>query len=317
MASDRHGIFRTKKPGRGSRFLLALILLMLTGAGAYGWIRGFLPLSWIPEEADPEAAGTPMSPAAADTAGPPRAPEENRPFVAKPPLPLDAQTEQHLASFRKEAQKLAEAFPQGFILKGSGNKKRAALSFDDGPDAVYTPRILSLLQQYGVKATFFLKGERVQEHPEITKKILSQGHEIGNHAWSHPRFQELSLAEAEAEIRRTEDIIQGVTGIRPRLIRPPYGIMTGKQIACFMEKGYRIIDWSIDSMDWYSQDEELIFTAVTEVLHNDAIILMHAAEGKEGREGTIQALERLLLHFQEKGIEPVTVSQLLEDEKMD
>lgn len=93
--------------------------------------------------------------------------------------------------------------------------------------------------------------------------------------------------------------------------------MTREQIPYFLEKGYRITDWSIDSMDWYTQDEELIFTAVTEVFHNDAIILMHSAEGKEGREGTIKALERLILHFQEKGVELVTVSQLLGDAGMD
>jgi len=317
MVSKRHGLLSRKKSRRGSRFLLALIWLILTGVGAYGWIRGFFLLSWIPKRADPGAAGKPMSLAAPDSSTPVQAPEEQHSIIAEPPIPLDPQTEQHLASFRKEAQELAKTFPKGFILKGPGNKKRAALTFDDGPDAVYTPRILALLQQYGVKATFFLKGERVQQHPEIAKKILSQGHEIGNHAWSHPRFQKLSLPEAQMEIQRTEDIIQQTTGIRPRLIRPPYGIMTRKQIAYFLEKSYWIIDWSIDSMDWYTQDTELIFTAVTKAFHNDAIILLHSAEGKEGRESTIKAVERLILHFQEKGIEPVTVSQLLEDLKMD
>lgn len=317
MVSGRYGMLGIKKTRGGGRFLLSLILLMLTGAGAYSWIRGFLPLSWIPERADPGAAGKHLSLAAPDSPTPAQALEENRPIIAEPPLPLDAQMEQHLASFRKEAQKLAEEFPQGFFLKGPGDKKRAALTFDDGPDAVYTPRILSLLQQYGVKATFYLKGERVHQHPMTTKKILSQGHEIGNHAWSHPRFQELSLPEVRMEIQRTEDIIQQTTGMRPRLIRPPYGVMTREQIPYFLEKGYRITDWSIDSMDWYTQDEELIFTAVTEVFHNDAIILMHSAEGKEGREGTIKALERLILHFQEKGVELVTVSQLLGDAGMD
>src|SRR2546425_12660844 len=101
-----------------------------------------------------------------------------------------------------------------------------AMTFDDGPSASLTPKLLDLLAAHHIKATFFVIGENVAEHPEIVARAAREGHEIGNHSWSHPNFAKMSQENVRSQLQRTDDAIKNATGIRPMLLRPPYGPIT-------------------------------------------------------------------------------------------
>ena len=98
-----------------------------------------------------------------------------------------------------------------------------AMTFDDGPSAVLTPKLLDVLAARHIKATFFVLGENIAEHPEIVARAAREGHEIGNHSWSHPNFAKMSLESIRSQLQRTDDAIKNATGNRPTLFRPPYG----------------------------------------------------------------------------------------------
>ncbi len=104
-----------------------------------------------------------------------------------------------------------------------------AMTFDDGPSAVLTPKLLDLLAARHIKVTFFVIGENVAEHPEIVARAAKEGHEIGNHSWSHPNFAKMSQENVRSQIQRTDDAIKNATGKRPTLLRPPYGSITQRE----------------------------------------------------------------------------------------
>src|SRR5205814_9687938 len=104
-----------------------------------------------------------------------------------------------------------------------------ALTFDDGPNEKLTPRLLDLLAQHRIHATFFVIGENVAQHPEILQRAAREGHEIGNHSWSHPNLAKMSDDGVRSQIKRTEEAISGAIGSRPILLRPPYGSLTTRQ----------------------------------------------------------------------------------------
>jgi peptidoglycan/xylan/chitin deacetylase (PgdA/CDA1 family) len=104
-----------------------------------------------------------------------------------------------------------------------------AMTFDDGPSATLTPKLLDLLAAHHIKATFFVIGENVAEHPEIVARAAREGHEIGNHSWSHPNFGKMSDQAVRSQLQRTDDAIKSATGVRPTLMRPPYGSITARE----------------------------------------------------------------------------------------
>src|ERR1700719_4679706 len=116
-----------------------------------------------------------------------------------------------------------------------------AMTFDDGPSATLTPKLLDLLAAHHIKATFFVIGENVAEHPEIVERAAREGHEIGNHSWSHPNFGKMSDDGIRRELQKTDDVILSATGAHPILLRPPYGSITSRQKKWInQEFGYKI-----------------------------------------------------------------------------
>src|ERR1700719_4529684 len=101
-----------------------------------------------------------------------------------------------------------------------------AMTFDDGPSSANTPRLLEILKQRNIKATFFLIGQNVAANPDIVRRILAEGHEVGNHSWTHPQLSKLSDDRVTAEITKTQDAIKDASGFTPTLLRPPYGAIT-------------------------------------------------------------------------------------------
>ena len=126
-----------------------------------------------------------------------------------------------------------------------------AMTFDDGPSATLTPKLLDILAAHHIKATFFVLGEMVAEHPEILARAAREGHEIASHSWSHPNFAKMSQEGIRSQLQRTDDVIKSATGKRPTLFRPPYGsITTRKKEWIHDEFGYDIILWDVDPLDW-------------------------------------------------------------------
>src|SRR5437899_11241226 len=122
-----------------------------------------------------------------------------------------------------------------------------AMTFDDGPSATLTPKLLDILAAHQIKVTFFVIGENVAEHHEIVARAAREGHEIGNHSWSHPNFGKMSDDNVRSQLRRTDDAIRSATGNRPNLMRPPYGSITAREKHWIHDEfGYWIILWDVD-----------------------------------------------------------------------
>lgn len=187
---------------------------------------------------------------------------------------------------------------------------RIALTFDDGPHPYLTDRILNTLDQYGVKATFFMVGVNVQNYPNTARKVLSRGHEVGNHTFSHPLVTKLSQSGLEHEISACEDALEELCEYRPHLFRPPEGALTASVSDCTEQGDYSLVLWSLDTRDWEVKNTQKIVRTVLDQVQAGDIILMHDYIGVGSK--TPEALEILLPELIARGYEPVTVSELLE-----
>jgi peptidoglycan-N-acetylglucosamine deacetylase len=182
-----------------------------------------------------------------------------------------------------------------------------AMTFDDGPSAEYTPRLLDLLKARHIKATFFLVGKNVQAHPELVRRILAEGHEIGNHTWDHPQLSKLSDAQATDEIEKTQDAIRAACGVTPTLLRPPYGALNKPEhIWIPQQLKLNVIYWTVDTEDWKHPGAAAITQRVLAGARPGAIILQHDIHGQ-----TIDAMPAALDGLIAKGYHLVTVSQLI------
>lgn len=184
----------------------------------------------------------------------------------------------------------------------SPNKKRVALTFDDGPHNTNTPKILELLDKYNAKATFFMLGTRVDFYPDIAKEIVERGHEPGNHTWHHRDLTTLSKAEINLEIERTNVAIKKATGKEPILYRPPYGSINN-QVREAVNKP--AILWTVDTLDWKSRNAHKVLKEVQKNVEDGSIILMH-----DIHDTTVEAVALVLEFLDKEGYECVTVSEL-------
>jgi peptidoglycan/xylan/chitin deacetylase (PgdA/CDA1 family) len=182
-----------------------------------------------------------------------------------------------------------------------------AMTFDDGPSAANTPRLLDILKQRNIKATFFLIGQNVASNPDIVRRILADGHEIGNHSWTHPQLSKLSDDRVTAEITKTQDAIKDASGFTPTILRPPYGAITARQREWIESKfGLSIILWSIDPFDWKRPGASVITQRILSQVRPGAIILSHDIHKQ-----TVDAMPATLDGLIAKGYKFVTVTQLI------
>ncbi|WP_126428559.1 polysaccharide deacetylase family protein [Brevibacillus marinus] len=207
---------------------------------------------------------------------------------------------------------LHRKYPTTFRLSGTSTKRQVALTFDDGPDLVYTPRVLDVLKKHKVKATFFLIGNRAAAHPEIVKRIVREGHELGNHSYTHPNLPKLKAEAFHGEVLRTQGVIAKHGGYRPRIIRPPYGEINEEQIKWLASQGFTMVNWNVDSLDWKGLSGDQVADNVLSNITTGAIVLQHSAGGMgEDLNGTIDALPKIIKKLKADGVSFVTVSQLL------
>ena len=183
-----------------------------------------------------------------------------------------------------------------------------ALTFDDGPSAKLTPKLLDLLAAHHIKATFFVIGENVAEHPEIVARAAREGHQIGNHTWSHPNLAKMSDDKVRGQLQRTDEAIQNATGTRPTLLRPPYGSITTRQKRWIHDQfGYQIILWDVDPLDWKRPGPAVVRNRIVKQTRPGSIVLAH-----DIHPGTIEAMPAILDQLQANGFKFVTVSELIQ-----
>ncbi|MBQ9805041.1 MAG: polysaccharide deacetylase family protein [Clostridia bacterium] len=188
---------------------------------------------------------------------------------------------------------------------------RIALTFDDGPHPRQTAEILALLEQYGVRATFFMVGENVSNYPDAARAVVRAGHEVGNHTYSHEHIKNLNAERMEEELERCEDVLEELLEYHPHLFRPPEGKITPFVEECAEDGDYDLILWSLDTRDWEGKSADAIVQAVLNRIQPGDIVLMHDYIGSNGN--TVRALERLLPELLSRGYDLVTVSELLGD----
>ena len=183
-----------------------------------------------------------------------------------------------------------------------------AITFDDGPDPVLTPRLLDLLKARGIHATFFMVGRNVSAFPDVVKRIVAEGHEVANHSWSHPMLTQLSQQSVESQMRRTHDAIVKACGVAPLVYRPPYGAIGMSQRARIEKSfGYSAILWDVDPLDWQKpRKAQKVYDRVMSRTKPGSIILCH-----DIHETTIAAMPAVLDDLKGRGYAFATVTQLI------
>ncbi|PWE27530.1 MULTISPECIES: polysaccharide deacetylase family protein [Rhodobacterales] len=186
-------------------------------------------------------------------------------------------------------------------------RPRVALTFDDGPHPQNTPWLLDILAQYNAKATFFVIGRNAQRYPEIMRRIVAEGHEIGNHTLTHPVLAQLGDGNVLREIDRTQQIVWDTVGAVPVTMRPPYGSFSHRQMnMLFQQRNLSTVVWSVDPQDWRRPGVSVVADRMVRGARPGAVILAHDIHGP-----TIRAVPQALQGILARGLEPVTMSDLL------
>jgi peptidoglycan/xylan/chitin deacetylase (PgdA/CDA1 family) len=204
----------------------------------------------------------------------------------------------------------AEPCASAVVNKGNSHdtegRPLVALTFDDGPHPELTPQLLDILQSKQAVATFYVIGRAVKEHPEIINRAFLEGHEIGNHTWSHPDMRKLSAEALAGEINKTTEAISRVTGEHPYGIRPPYGAYNRKVLSAISPRLWPVVMWTVDPLDWKKPGSKEVARRVLEKVSPGAIILLH-----DIHLGTIQAVPSIIEGLLQRGYRLVTVSEIL------
>ena len=196
----------------------------------------------------------------------------------------------------------AESVQQRFFV--DDDRPVVSLTFDDGPSSIYTPRILDILAAHEVQATFFVLGRRVEEHPEVVARIVEEGHDVGNHSWSHPSFRSLWKEQVRDEVCRTSDAVEAAAGVRPGLFRPPFGRYPDSAVPLVGGLGLHFVLWSVDGADWETEDAHAVAESIVRKAEPGSIILLHDREPV-----TARALPQIIAGLRAKGLEIEKVSR--------
>jgi peptidoglycan/xylan/chitin deacetylase (PgdA/CDA1 family) len=184
-----------------------------------------------------------------------------------------------------------------FLIEGPSAGGKLYLSFDDGPHPQYTPRVLDLLAANGARASFFLVGERAKQYPELVRRMVAEGHLIGNHSFSHPAFERLPLSAQLEEVAQTDRVLAGFDGLAQHPFRPPCGVLPVPLMLHFALRGRNIAYWSFDSLDYqHRPTQELADLLRQKPPRAGDVVLMH-----DDSEHTMELLEILLPEWRAQG----------------
>lgn len=254
-------------------------------------------------------------PAPAPAVVPPAEPKTQKQSKSKP-RPAKASKETSGQSQRLSLSQLVRKYPELLLLRGSAASGQVALTFDDAPDTTFTPQVLDVLKKYQIRATFFLVGAQAEKHPEMVKRIVREGHVIGNHSYSHKLFTKLSDDLFQSQVLQTQQALKRLIGYSPRLLRPPYGEISESQLLWASEHGYRIVNWNVDSLDWKQLGQEKVISNILTHVKPGSIILQHSGGGPgQDLNGTVQALPTVIQTLKSRNLKMVTLPELLQVSK--
>ena len=203
--------------------------------------------------------------------------------------------------------------PLDLVLPASRHGRRdrdvVALTFDDGPDAVRTPALLDALRELGAHATFFLVGADVDRNQALVRRIADEGHELGNHTYTHRYLPLARSTKVAKELAATDRAICEATGITPTLVRPPYGGRRPSTVRAFARAAKRLVLWDVNSLDWQGKPAAEVAERVLDRTRAGSIILMH--EARDGGEETVAAVRMLVPALRAKGYQLATVSEVI------
>lgn len=185
------------------------------------------------------------------------------------------------------------------------DKPMVALTFDDGPSA-HTQRLLDIFRKHGGKGTFFVLGNTLDNRRDTLKRMVAEGHEIGNHSWSHRQFTNIDIDEVKDQIMMTRAKIYDITGVDCTVVRPPYGACNDEIRSLGKEIGVSYINWSVDTLDWKTKNADAVYKEIMKDAADGHIILCH-----DLHKTTVDAMERVIPDLIDRGYQLVTVSELL------
>ena len=203
-----------------------------------------------------------------------------------------------------------EDLPPAPIYRGHPEKPMVSFAINVAWGGEYLSPMLKTMKAHEVKATFFLEGRWTKENPELAALLAEEGHEIGNHSYSHPDLRKLPRAETERELKMANDIIEAATGIRPKWFAPPSGSYSDETVAVAAGLGMETVLWTVDTIDWKKPSPAVLQNRVLRQIHNGAIILMHPTAS------TSAALDELISSIQKKGYRIGTLSQLMDEKRL-
>jgi peptidoglycan/xylan/chitin deacetylase (PgdA/CDA1 family) len=198
------------------------------------------------------------------------------------------------------------------LYGGNSYLPEIALTFDDGPNPLYTFQILAILQKYHVNATFFVIGSHAAAYPALVQQESQQENIIGNHTWTHPQLIYLSHAAVRHELQSTSNEIQADTGVLPTVFRPPYGGFNRSVQSIAASLGLSTVLWNVDPKDWSRPGTNAIIQNVLKSVHNGSIILLH--DGGGNRSETVAALPTIITRLAQRGFQFVTIPRMIHDQ---
>ncbi|MEO2075059.1 MAG: polysaccharide deacetylase family protein [Bacillus sp. (in: firmicutes)] len=196
------------------------------------------------------------------------------------------------------------------IYKGHPDKPMVSFIINVAWGNEYLPSMLATLKRHNVSASFFLEGNWVKKNPDVAKMIVSAGHEVGNHSYSHPDMKRLTAAQSREQITKTNSIIEAATGEKPVWFAPPSGSYRDETIRVADELNMLTVMWTVDTVDWQKPSPDVLINRVMSKIDKGSMVLMHPTES------TAKSLDRLITLIEQKNLEIGTVSELMDEERI-
>jgi peptidoglycan-N-acetylglucosamine deacetylase len=200
--------------------------------------------------------------------------------------------------------------PPAPIYKGHPDKPMVSLIINVAWGNEYLSKMLATLKRHNVSATFFLEGNWVKKNPDLAKLIVTAGHEVGNHSYTHPDMKQLTASKAREQIVRTNEVIEAATGVKCEWFAPPSGSYSDETVKVASELKMKTVMWTVDTIDWKKPTPEELLDRVLKKINNGSIVLMHPTEA------TAKSLDRLITLIEKKNLQIGTVTELVDEERI-
>jgi peptidoglycan-N-acetylglucosamine deacetylase len=218
--------------------------------------------------------------------------------------------EQKLVFVQTKPKVHLENLPPTPIYKGHPDKPMVSFIINVAWGNEYLSEMLATLKRHNVSATFFLEGYWTKKNPELAKMIVSAGHEVGNHSYSHPDMSKLTAAKAREQMNKTNEIIEAATGEKCVWFAPPSGSYRDETVKLANELNMKTVMWTVDTVDWRKPSPDVLINRVMSKIDNGSMVLMHPTES------TAKSLDRLITLIEKKNLHIGTVSELMNEERI-